>query len=212
MMSLKAAGAGVVAAFAVAFVATSVAHANGLSQLKTFNDATKSGKVTFQQFVVAKGQNAAKESNGTFSFQRPGKFRWTYERPIAQVIVGDGEKLWIYDKDLNQVIVRKLYRALGSTPAALLAGGGALESNFELTDGGTKDGLEYVEAKPKTPDTGFDAVRIGLAGNAPRAMELRDTFGNVTTLRFGAFERNVAQDANAFRFTPPVGADVVGEK
>ena len=77
--------------------------------------------------------------------------------------------------------------------------------------GGAKDGVEYVEAKPKTPETGFERVRIGLAGNAPRTMELRDTFGNVTTLRFGTFERNVAQDANAFRFTPPAGADVVGD-
>jgi outer membrane lipoprotein carrier protein len=206
----KAVGSGVVCAVVVA--TSTVAHANGLAQLRTFNDATKSGKVTFEQSVVGKGQTVAKQSNGTFSFQRPGKFRWTYEKPIAQVIVGDGEKLWIYDKDLNQVIVRKLDRALGSTPAALLAGGGTLESNFELTDGGTKDGLEYVDAKPKTPDTGFESVRIGLAGNAPRAMELRDTFGNVTTLRFGAFERNVAQDPNVFRFTPPAGADVVGEK
>jgi len=206
----KAVCAGVLAVLAVA--AFPVARANGLAQLKTFNDSTKSATVTFQQSVVPKGQNTAKQSNGTFAFQRPGKFRWTYEKPIAQVIVGDGEKLWIYDKDLNQVIVRKLDRALGSTPAALLAGGGALETNFELTDGGTKDGLEYVDAKPKTPDTGFEAVRIGLAGNAPRAMELRDTFGNVTTLRFGAFERNVAQDANVFRFAPPAGADVVGEK
>ena len=127
------------------------------------------------------------------------------------MIVGDGERLWIYDKDLNQVIVRKLDRALGSTPAALLAGGGALETNFELTDGGSRDGLEYVEAKPRTADTGFERVRIGLAGNAPRAMELRDTFGNVTTLRFGAFERNAPLDASQFRFVPPPGADVVGE-
>jgi len=176
------------------------------------NDATKSGKVTFQQTVVAKGQAAPKESSGTFSFQRPGKFRWSYEKPFEQVIVGDGEKLWIYDKDLNQVIVRKLDRALGATPAALLAGGGALENNFTLTDGGSRDGVEYVEAKPKTADTGFELVRIGLSGNAPKTMELRDTFGNVTTLRFGAFERNVAQDANVFRFTPPKGADIVGEK
>jgi outer membrane lipoprotein carrier protein len=207
---LTRAAAVVFAAFAVG-VSPGI-HAAGLAQLKSFNDSTKSGKVTFQQAVVAKGQTAAKESTGTFSFQRPGKFRWTYDKPIEQVIVGDGEKLWIYDKDLNQVIVRKLDRALGASPAALLAGGGALENNFDLTDGGTKDGLEYVEAKPKTADTGFERVRIGLAGNAPRSMELRDTFGNVTTLRFGAFERNVAQDANVFRFAPPPGADVVGEK
>jgi outer membrane lipoprotein carrier protein len=198
MMSLKAAGAGVVAAFCGGVCG----HVRRACQWTVATedvqrrDEERKGHVS----AVRRGQGSErrKESNGTFSFQRPGKFRWTYERPIAQVIVGDGEKLWIYDKDLNQVIVRKLDRALGSTPAALLAGGGALESNFELTDGGTKDGLEYVEAKPKTPDTGFEAVRIGLAGNAPHAMELRDTFGNVTTLRFGAFERNVAQDANVF--------------
>ena len=205
---MKAAVAVFLAACAVA--GSPGAGAAGLAQLKTFNDSTKNGKVTFQQSVVAKGQTAAKESTGTFSFQRPGKFRWTYEKPIEQVIVGDGEKLWVYDKDLNQVIVRKLDRALGASPAALLAGGGALENNFELSDGGAKDGLEYVEAKPKTADTGFERVIIGLAGNAPRTMELRDTFGNVTTLRFGTFERNVAQDANVFRFTPPAGAHVVG--
>jgi len=200
------------AVVAALLVVTPDAWADGLAQLKAFNDATKSGKVTFQQTVVAKGQAAPKESSGTFSFQRPGKFRWSYEKPFEQVIVGDGEKLWIYDKDLNQVIVRKLDRALGATPAALLAGGGALENNFTLTDGGSRDGVEYVEAKPKTADTGFELVRIGLSGNAPKTMELRDTFGNVTTLRFGAFERNVAQDANVFRFTPPKGADIVGEK
>jgi outer membrane lipoprotein carrier protein len=192
-------------------LASAGVRADGLAQLKTFHETTKSGKVTFQQAVTAKGQTGAKESTGTFSFQRPGKFRWTYEKPFEQVIVGDGDRLWIYDKDLNQVIVRKLDRALGSTPAALLAGGGALETNFELTDGGNHDGFEYVDAKPRTADTGFERVRIGLAGNAPRAMELKDTFGNVTTLRFGTFDRNVAQDASQFRFSPPPGADVVGE-
>ena len=131
--------------------------------------------------------------------------------PFEQLIVGDGERVWIYDRDLNQVIVRKLDRALGSTPAALLAGGGALETNFELTDGGKRDGLEFVEAKPRTADTGFERVRIGFANNLPRAMELKDTLGNVTTLRFEAFERNSALDASQFRYVPPPGADVVGD-
>ena len=158
-----------------------------------------------------RGRRQPKESTGTFSFQRPGKFRWAYEKPFEQLIVGDGERLWIYDRDLNQVIVRKLDRALGSTPAALLAGGGALEANFELTDGGQPGRPRYVEAKPRTPDTGFERVRIGFANNLPRAMELRDTLGNVTTLRFEAFERNTALDAGQFRYVPPPGADVVGE-
>ncbi len=92
--------------------------------------------MTFRQVVAAKGQQGTRESTGTFSFQRPGKFRWVYETPYEQLIVGDGEKLWVYDRDLNQVIVRKLDRRLGSTPAALLAGDSALEKNFDLADAG----------------------------------------------------------------------------
>jgi outer membrane lipoprotein carrier protein len=107
--------------------------------------------------------------------------------------------------------VRKLDVALGSTPAALLAGDSALEKNFDLVDAGRSDGLEYVEAKPRSPDTGFERVRIGFADNLPRVMELRDTFGNVTTLAFGRFERNPALDPGQFRFVPPQGADVIGE-
>jgi outer membrane lipoprotein carrier protein len=167
--------------------------------------------VTFRQAVAAKGRQETRESTGTFSFQRPGKFRWAYETPYEQLIVGDGDRLWIYDRDLNQVIVRKLDRALGSTPAALLAGDRALEANFDLADAGTRDGVDFVEAKPRTPDTGFERVRIGFAGNLPRVMELKDTFGNVTTLTFGPFARNSAQDAAQFRFVPPQGADIVGE-
>ena len=187
------------------------AGADGIAQLKAFNETAKSGKAAFRQSIAAKGRADVRESTGTFSFQRPGKFRWAYEKPFEQLIVGDGERLWIYDRDLNQVIVKKLDRALGSTPAALLAGSGALETNFELGDGGRRDGLEFVDAKPRTPDTGFERVRIGFANNLPREMELKDSLGNVTTLRFETFERNPAQDANQFRFVPPPGADIVGE-
>ncbi len=190
---------------------SAAAHADGLGQLKSFHETTKSGKTAFRQSVVPRGQTDPRESTGTFSFQRPGKFRWAYATPFEQLIVGDGERVWIYDRDLNQVIVRKLDRALGSTPAALLAGGGALEANFELTDGGRRDGLDFVEAKPRAADTGFERVRIGFANNLPRSMELKDTLGNVTTLRFETFERNSAQDAGQFRYVPPAGADVVGD-
>ena len=194
-----------------ALAASTAALADGLAQLKAFHETTKSGKTTFRQSVAARGQTEMRESTGTFSFQRPGQFRWAYATPFEQLIVGDGELVWIYDRDLNQVIVRKQDRTLGSTPAALLAGSRALETNFELTDGGKRDGLEFVEAKPRVADTGFLQVRIGFANNLPRAMELKDTLGNVTTLRFEAFERNSAQDANQFRYVPPPGADVVGD-
>lgn len=198
--------------FAVlAFIGTNAAAADGLEQLKVFHSTTKSGKVAFRQVVVGKGDRGTKTSTGTFSFQRPGKFRWAYETPYEQLIVGDGDKLWVYDRDLNQVIVRKLDRALGSTPAALLSGDSALEKNFDLVNAGSVDGLDYVDAKPRAADTGFEYVRIGFANNLPRAMELKDAFGNVTTLRFEGFERNPSLEAGQFKFVPPKGADVVGE-
>ncbi|MGH8713448.1 MAG: outer membrane lipoprotein chaperone LolA [Casimicrobiaceae bacterium] len=187
------------------------AAASGRDQLRAFLSGAKSGKTTFRQVVSSKAGRPAEESSGTFAFSRPGKFRWTYEKPHAQIIVGDGEKLWIYDPDLNQVIVRKLDRALGASPAALLAGDDTLDKDFELRDGGAGDGVEYVDARPRAADSGFSAVRIGLKDNLPRTMELHDSFGQVTQLTFGAFERNAAVDAALFRFVPPPGADVVGE-
>lgn len=187
------------------------ATASGLEQLKSFLGGAKTGKTTFRQVVSARAGRAPQESSGTFAFSRPGKFRWTYDKPHAQIIVGDGEKLWIYDPDLNQVIVRKLDLALGATPAALLAGDDALEKNFDLQDGGKSGDLEFVDAKPRAADRGFNGVRIGLKDNLPRTMELRDSFGQVTQLTFGAFERNAAVDAATFSFVPPQGADVVGE-
>jgi outer membrane lipoprotein carrier protein len=191
--------------------AVTAAQGAGLDQLHAFLAGAKSGKATFRQVVAPKGRSAAQESAGTFTFQRPGKFRWLYEQPYEQLIVGDGSKLWIYDRDLNQVIVRTLDVALGGSPAALLAGDNALEKHFTLTDSGRADGLEFIDARPKAADTGFERVRIGFRDNLPRRMEMTDTFGNLTTLDFSSFERNPALDAGQFRFVPPKGADVVGE-
>jgi outer membrane lipoprotein carrier protein len=198
-------------ALAAAFAASASASASGLDQLKAFLGGTKTGQTSFTQVVVGRSGRVPQQSLGTFAFARPGKFRWSYDKPYTQLIVGDGDKLWIYDHDLNQVVVKKLDRALGATPAALLAGSDVLESNFELAEGGkSDDGTEYVNAKPKTADTGFDSIRIGLKDNLPRIMELHDSFGQVTSLTFGSFERNPKLDSGAFRFTPPPGADVVG--
>ena len=145
-------------------------------------------------------------------FQRPGLFRWVYAKPVDQVIVGDGQRVWIHDRDLNQVTVRKLSNALGSTPAALLAGSADVEKAFEMSDAGTKDGLEWLEAKPREREAGFDRVRMGFDANGIRAMELFDHFGQTTMLRFVNVARNPKVDANEFRFQPPKGSDVLGEK
>ncbi len=132
-----------------------------------------------------------------------GKFRRSYEKPYNQLIVGDGSKLWSYDKELNQVVIKPMTVALGSSPAALLAGDNALEKNFDLKDGGENGGLAWLDATPKNNEAGFECVRIGFKGGLPQSMEVRDNFGQTTMLQFAGFERNVTVTADTFHFVPP---------
>ena len=187
------------------------AHADALAQLKQFIDGTRSARGTFSQQVFSKSGRKPQQASGTFAFSRPGKFRWIYEKPYAQLLVGDGSKLWAYDQELNQVTTKKLGQALGSTPAAILAGDNSLDRNFVLKDGGSSDGLEWVEATPKADDSSFERIRLGFAGGQLKAMILNDNFGQTTALQFGQIERNPSLDAGQFRFVPPKGADVVGD-
>lgn len=187
------------------------AWGGGLDQLHSFLAGSRSGKADFTQTVQAKGGRKAHQSAGSLMFVRPGKFRWSYDKPYPQLLVGDGEKLWIYDKELNQVTVKKLGQALGNSPAALLAGDNGLERNFTLKESASEDGLEWVEAVPKSAETGFERVRIGFKANLPVRMELADNFGQTTRLVFERFQSNPALDASSFRFVPPKGADVMAE-
>lgn len=189
---------------------SSAASASGLGQMRSFLDATKSARGVFTQSVAGKSGRKPQNSAGSFVLQRPGKFRWQYEKPYPQLLVSDGEKLWSFDPDLNQVTIRKLGKALGTSPAALLAGGD-LEQNFILTEAGETDGLEVVDATPKATDGTFERVRIGFKDNLPRLMEIRDNFGQTTTLLFTEFHSNPPLSKDQFKFTPPKGADVVGE-
>jgi outer membrane lipoprotein carrier protein len=188
------------------------AQAAAIERFKTFVKTTQSARADFEQNVVDRAGKPVQKANGTFVFQRPGKFRWVYAKPADQVIVGDGERVWIHDRDLNQVTVRKLSRALGSTPAALLAGSGDIEGAFELSEAGMRDGLEWLEAKPREREAGFERVRMGFSASGLQAMELVDHFGQTTRLRFTNLTRNPKIDADEFRFTPPKGADVLGER
>jgi outer membrane lipoprotein carrier protein len=188
------------------------AHAAGPERFKTFVRNTQSARADFEQKVYDRGGRLTQESKGSFVFQRPGLFRWIYAKPVDQVIVGDGERVWIHDRDLNQVTVRKLSRALGSTPAALLAGSADIEKAFDLADAGARDGLEWLEARPREREAGFERVRMGFDAETLRAMELFDHFGQRTVLRFSNLRRNPKVDRSEFRFQPPKGADVLGEK
>ena len=190
----------------------SLARADAVERFRNFLKNTQSARADFEQKVYARGDKLTQESKGSFVFQRPGRFRWTYSKPVDQVIVGDGERVWIYDRDLNHVTVRKMSKALGSTPAALLAGSSDVEKAFTLSEAGTRDGLEWLEAKPRDPEAGFDRIRMGFSATGIQAMELVDNFGQTTRLRFLNLQRNPKTDPADFRFEPPKGADVLGEK
>jgi len=195
------------AASAAAFIAS----ASSLDRFSQFVNGTQSAKSQFEQKIFDQSGRMVQESAGTLEFMRPGKFRWTYVKPYAQLLVGDGSRVWIYDRDLNQVTVKKIDQALGSTPAALLAGNNDVLRAFRLSDQGVSGGLEWVEAVPRDKEGAFEKIRIGFGFSGPEVMEFHDNFGQKTVVRFVSFQRNPKLDASLFRFSPPKGADVIGE-
>jgi len=195
--------------FLFLFFLSFAACASGLDDFLAFNSSSKTATGHFEQQVFDRSGKAVEKASGTFAFQRPGKFRWVYEKPHQQVLVGDGTRLWIHDPDLNQVTVKRIDQAISSTPAALLAGKDDITALFTLRDAGSADGLEWVEATPKAQDTGFERVRLGLHGKTLAAMELYDQLGGRTMLRFVDLKSNAPVAADAFKFAPPKGADVL---
>jgi outer membrane lipoprotein carrier protein len=188
-----------------------LAEAGAIDQLHRFLQDTRTLKADFSQAVVARGGRKPQESSGTVAISRPGKLRWEILKPYPQLVVGDGEKIWIHDPDLNQVTVRKAGQALGGSPAALLAGRNELERDFVLKEAGEADGMAWIEATPKQADSGFEKVRLGFAGADLRAMELYDNFGQTTHIRFAKLVRNPVLPPETFRFVPPQGSDIVGD-
>jgi outer membrane lipoprotein carrier protein len=194
-----------------ALLFASLVQASSIERFEAYVRTTRSAQADFEQKVFDGRKTLLQTATGRFSFERPGRFRWVYATPTPQLIVGDGERVWIYDEDLAQVTVRRLARALGSTPAALLAGSADVAQAFEFTELDARDGLEWLEAKPRDPDAGFERIRLGLSAVGVEAMELVDHFGQTTRLRFSNIERNPTLDPAGFRFTPPPGTDVLGQ-
>jgi outer membrane lipoprotein carrier protein len=188
-----------------------LSFAASVDDLKNLLNQTSTAKARFAQAVLDRNNKTLQQATGTMEFSRPGRFRWEYNKPYEQTIVGDGSRLWIYDKDLNQVTVRKLDRALGASPAALLAGSNEIEKNYTLKSAGGDGGLDWLEAIPRAQDTAFERIRLGFGKGGLEAMELKDQFGQTTVIRFADLERNVKIAPDAFRFTPPKGAAVISE-
>ncbi|MGE5451679.1 MAG: outer membrane lipoprotein chaperone LolA [Acidobacteriota bacterium] len=202
------------------------ARADGVETLRAFVKDVQSGRGAFTQVVTSPDGKRVRKSAGSLEFQRPNRFRFTYQTPAEQVIVGDGQKVWLWDADLNQVTVRPMSQAMGSTPAALLAGG-SLDKDFVLknvaasspnaaaaTSTGSQQlnsSIEWVEALPRTKDGQFQSVRVGFRGPNLAALEILDSFGQRSRLDFTQFEGKVALPAARFQFTPPQGADVLNQ-
>ena len=188
-----------------------LACAGGVDSLKAFFSNTSSMRAQFHQMVTDAQGRKVQEVDGVMQLQRPGKFRWDYNKPYVQQIIGDGEKVWLYDPDLNQVTVRTIGKALGSSPAALLAGSREIEKAFSLSDESRGDDVEWVLAIPNDKESGFEKVKLGFKNDTLIRMELYDSFAHVTNIEFSKFERNPKLAPQSFRFVVPAGADVVGE-
>ena len=199
---------------ALALATSGAARASALEQFKSFVASTHAARGEFSQQQMKKSDaksDAAKAvpvSSGTFVFASPGKFIWTSVKPYEQLLQADGDQLYIFDKDLNQVTVKKLGNALGSSPAAILFGSNDLDKNFTLSEAGSRGGLEWLDARPKTKDSTFEQISIGLRNGTPEAMELHDAFGSTSVILFKKFEKNPPLSAQQFKFTMPNGADV----
>lgn len=206
---------------AALMLSASHAFASGTDELKAFIAQVHAARGDFTQQIVNAPPKSASDaqptlaasnhSSGNFVFARPGKFIWLYQKPYQQLLQADGDKLYVYDKDLNQVTERKLGGALGASPAAILFGSNDLEKNFILKEGQAKDGMEWLEATPKAKDTTFDHIGIGLKDGVPQAMELRDSFGQVSLLTFKNFVKNPPLSTGQFQFVVPKGADVLNQ-
>jgi len=184
------------------------AQADAVDTLRGFIRDVNTGRAQFTQTVTSPDGAKKKTSSGSFEFSRPNRFRFAYAKPFEQLIVADGQKVWIFDADLNQASSRKFSSALGATPAALLAGG-SLDKDFDLVALPAKDGLDWVQANPKLKDGAFKSVRVGFRGKELAAVEIVDAFDQRSLLQFSQFAAGITFAADAFRFTPPVGADVI---
>lgn len=192
------------------------AQASGLDSLEQFVKTAKTGRAEFSQVVTAPPKDGAaarsKTSSGTFEFSRPSRFRFVYRKPFEQTIVADGQTLWLYDTDLNQVTSRKQGSVMAATPAALIASAAdikALQADFNLSTAPDQDGLEWVLAAPKAKDGLLQSVRVGFKGVELAVLEIVDSFGQRSVMRFTGLRINIPLDASTFQFKPPAGADLI---
>jgi outer membrane lipoprotein carrier protein len=188
---------------------------SGAERLQGFLSQLQTLQADFQQVLLDEKGAAQDQTSGQVYLSRPGRFRWDYKVPHPQIIVADGNQVWLYDVELSQVTVRTQATALADTPAALLSSIAPFEDSFEVKElGEREDGSVWLLLTPRSGEEGstgnFDGISVGFSGEGElQAMELKDSFGQTTRIRFSAIEHNPELDAELFRFTPPPGVDVI---
>ncbi len=203
-----AAVAALLPALLAGFIAPASA-ADPVATLERFNSELDTLRADFEQVVFDEAGEAVQRSSGTVELRRPGRFRWLYETPYEQWIVADGETLWIYDADLEQVTRKPMDDALGSAPIGLLMERRPLRESFRVESGGEARGMAWAVLRPRDKETDFDSIRMGFRGDELAVMELRDAFGRLTRIRFAGLVMNPGIPAAHFDFQPPEGTDVV---
>ncbi len=199
------------ALLAVTLFASVSAHASsdGVERLHRALDELNTLSAGFEQTVLDSEFTVDEVSSGTFAIKRPGRFRWDYTEPYEQLIVADGERMWIYESDLEQATAQSMDETLATSPAMLLTGSGDLEDSFHIEDEGRQGRLYWVRLVPRVQDSEFEAVRIGIGEQTVELMELRDNIGQTTRIEFHNIELNPEIEDSYFQFTPPEGTDVI---
>ena len=192
-----------------ALLTTNVVAGPGSEALNYFFDEVDSFKARFDQVVLDESLAEINNGQGMVWVQRPGLFRWNYAFPEAQEIVGDGENVWVYDVELEQVTVQSQDLVLGRSPALLLSGSGDIETTHVIEDMGTEGGLDWVNLVSKDEESEFREVRIGFEDSGLRLMELLDSLGQKTRIRFMELEENETIPMSVFNFVPPDGVDII---
>lgn len=209
MKTFRGLAAGLALCMAPALAPTAAVAATAQEQLRAFVSTVTAATGTFSQYTVSTQGRTQPAQTGVFSFQRPGKFKWAVQKPYEQLVISDGKQVFQFDPDLAQVTERKVDAAIGTSPAAILFGSGSLEQSFDVSALPSRDGVDWLRAKPRTADAGFSRVDIGMKDNLPVRVELLDSFGQTTRVDLSGIVPNPKLGEGEFRFVAPKGVDVV---
>ncbi|EGL53743.1 MULTISPECIES: outer membrane lipoprotein chaperone LolA [Methylophaga] len=188
-----------------------MADMSGTEKLDHFVKQVNTFQAHFEQTVLDPDGNLVEQAQGEFQLARPGKFRWDYNDPYPQHIVADGQNVWFYDVDLEQVTVKAQNEALEDTPATLLSGQALPEDSYNIRNLKSDDGLSWVELTPKQSGSNFQSVMLAFNKDELQQMIMRDSFDQRTRLMFSQVKINPQFKKDTFKFSAPEGIDIVGE-